>query len=590
MTTLLPALPERDVLSSPEPHRRKRDNPSFLKSQCQYRKSPEVECYPVHTSSISSPSSTGQSSPIFSSVFFHSSPPSITLPPTPEEPEDDEIVFPSYDAASCGEEDDKASVDSALFSPNSPTTDQWRCDSVMPLVVGDDASIKDEPTRHVDYLSHDWKEEDIWSSWRYIVSKRDEYNNGMRLENAAWRTWAKAKHRLGTVTPESLNWLKDCDVTWLYGPLQTSSKLSPSVSSPPPTRLSTSGSFLHKKPILKKRTASQAILQRSITTRTLLSHAGAILKAREADSSRGRPGLGRSASDYVLPQTYFENSSRSTMSPGTETPSDRRHISFNDEVSQCIAVEGKDDYYDDMDYSTIVDDDMLSEDGVLMMREMPPRPRLSNQSTPRSSFSSDSKTIAPLPPTTLKYRRDTPEPDVQAPVRSSPYSWWPLPVPRLSHSASTETLRPPKHQQWQQVHENFLLDDRDDEGDDDDDATVTSDMDVKWHLPGRKMGEDELPAYNGLWFSSDSSKHQQQNSNDYHNHNDHNNNRESYFSSSDRLFPFDYDELYDIDDATSRNDEGEGEHMKFGFIGKVVDTVNTAKDIAHVIWNVGWGS
>jgi hypothetical protein len=25
-----------------------------------------------------------------------------------------------------------------------------------------------------------------------------------------------------------------------------------------------------------------------------------------------------------------------------------------------------------------------------------------------------------------------------------------------------------------------------------------------------------------------------------------------------------------------------------GIIGRVVDTVNTARDIAHVIWNVGW--
>ena len=28
--------------------------------------------------------------------------------------------------------------------------------------------------------------------------------------------------------------------------------------------------------------------------------------------------------------------------------------------------------------------------------------------------------------------------------------------------------------------------------------------------------------------------------------------------------------------------------MAAGLLGKVVDTVNTAKDIAHVIWNVGW--
>jgi hypothetical protein len=25
-----------------------------------------------------------------------------------------------------------------------------------------------------------------------------------------------------------------------------------------------------------------------------------------------------------------------------------------------------------------------------------------------------------------------------------------------------------------------------------------------------------------------------------------------------------------------------------GLIGRVIDTVNTARDIAHVIWNVGW--
>lgn len=25
-----------------------------------------------------------------------------------------------------------------------------------------------------------------------------------------------------------------------------------------------------------------------------------------------------------------------------------------------------------------------------------------------------------------------------------------------------------------------------------------------------------------------------------------------------------------------------------GIIGRVIDTVNTARDIAHVIWNVGW--
>src|SRR3954454_24008820 len=69
----------------------------------------------------------------------------------------------------------------------------------------------------------------------------------------------------------SFSRLKDCDVTWLYGPLQTESKLSFSgATSPPPGHMSTSSSFLHKKPILKKRSASEAILQRSISEHSLL--------------------------------------------------------------------------------------------------------------------------------------------------------------------------------------------------------------------------------------------------------------------------------------------------------------------------------
>ncbi|OAX83433.1 hypothetical protein ACJ72_02212 [Emergomyces africanus] len=626
MATVLPALPERDSLPPSGPHRRKRNKPSLLGSQgSSYLKSPQPECYSVNNSSVSSSkTSSGHSSPIFSSIFLHTSPPPITLPPTPEEPEDDDILFPSYDTASCSEEEEKpSSFNSPSNSPTSPLIiDQSRSDSTIPpRTAGDDASIENEPTRHVDYLSHDWKEEDIWSSWRYIVSRRGEYNNGTRLENAVWRTWAKAKHRLGTVTPESLNWLKDCDVTWLYGPLQTAAKLSPSTSSPPPTCLSTSSSFLNKKPILKKRTASQTILQRFISTRTLLSHAGAILQAREADSFRNRPGLGRSSSDYVVPNTYYENSSSSratTVSPGTESPSDRRHISFNDEVSQCIAVEGKDYYYDDMNDTTcIMDDDDMSEDGVLMMRQVPPRPPLSSQSTPRSSFSCDSKTIAPLPPTTLKYRRDSPEHEVdivESPeVKSSPYSWWPLPVPRLSRSASTETLRPPKKKQQQlpKAHDNFLLDggdEGDDHGDYEDDDyncnnsdNTTSEMDMKWQLSSLKepanAKETSSPTYNGPWFS-DSNNHRQRHNNDDNAHrhyhstlNSNNTRRGTYLSSPEQFLSFDYDDLYDMGDRSGYNDDVEDvDNMNFGFIGKVVDTVNTARDIAHVIWNVGWRS
>lgn len=85
--------------------------------------------------------------------------------------------------------------------------------------VHDDSVLAYEPQYHVDYLSHDWKESDISNCWRNIVSRRRDVSNSARLENASWRTWTKAKYHLNTVSPESVNWLKDYDITWLYGPL-----------------------------------------------------------------------------------------------------------------------------------------------------------------------------------------------------------------------------------------------------------------------------------------------------------------------------------------------------------------------------------
>ncbi|KAK0555315.1 protein phosphatase regulator [Tilletia horrida] len=92
-------------------------------------------------------------------------------------------------------------------------------DTTSPLP--DDAQINTVlPSICVDYLSHNWdKDEQIWSSWRAMTKSKNEITNGVRLENASWRTWAKQRGNLKTISPETLNWLKDSDVTWLYGPL-----------------------------------------------------------------------------------------------------------------------------------------------------------------------------------------------------------------------------------------------------------------------------------------------------------------------------------------------------------------------------------
>lgn len=73
----------------------------------------------------------------------------------------------------------------------------------------DDISVElgTAPIRQVDYLSHEWNEPDLWSSWRYVRKEKARYpQNATRLENASWRSWGKSRHKLKTITPDTLNW------------------------------------------------------------------------------------------------------------------------------------------------------------------------------------------------------------------------------------------------------------------------------------------------------------------------------------------------------------------------------------------------
>jgi hypothetical protein len=114
--------------------------------------------------------------------------------PTPEPIEDEYEEEEDYDEL----EDD---VDSSSLKPSSAS-------AVSPHISDDIWTERGPaPSRQVDYLSHDWQEPDIWSSWRYIRKEKAGYpQNAARLENASWRTWAKSKYKLKTITPETLNW------------------------------------------------------------------------------------------------------------------------------------------------------------------------------------------------------------------------------------------------------------------------------------------------------------------------------------------------------------------------------------------------
>lgn len=127
--------------------------------------------------------------------------------------DEEDIVFPHYDEY---HDSDNTHSPEELEPPPSPRADTssgndtsaTTSDPDTPdfYAAADDTAVGIQPTRHVDYLSHEWREEDIWSSWKHIISNRDSFNNASRLENASWRTWIKAKNNLRTVSPETLNW------------------------------------------------------------------------------------------------------------------------------------------------------------------------------------------------------------------------------------------------------------------------------------------------------------------------------------------------------------------------------------------------
>jgi hypothetical protein len=348
-------------------------------------------------------------------------------------------------------------------------------------------------------------------------------------------------------------------VTWLYGPLQPDSRksLNPT-NSPPPSRLSTSSSFIDKKPILKKKSASQVILQRSISSHSLLRQAGAMLQAQQAGPTKGRPSYERTSSDFSM-ATFSRGSvantpagedsltslstRHSSTSSGLESPGERRHIHFNNEVEQCIAVDSKEDdeAEEEEPQSTLSDEDDGDDEGIVMMKQVPCKAKVSNRSTPRNSFSSESKTIKPLPSTTLKYRGDTPEPN-EAQQLCGMNRFWPT-KKTLSPSPSQETLRPVR------PSSNFLLDDDDE------------DVDVQWQPSSYKTGASHRDS---------SSSH----CSDVQSEDEYDPGPGMRRTPSGMFMPYDEDE--------------EEAAMNHSLFGRVVDTVNTARDIAHVIWNVGW--
>ena len=342
---------------------------------------------------------------------------------------------------------------------------------------------------------------------------------------------------------------KENDLTWLYGPLLTHEENTKkrTYDAPSPS-ISVASSATGKKSILKRKTISQAILQHSLTTNSLLKRAGAIIKAQNASGHRASSDTSTSQTRTESVATLTSGSSVTSESPSSVV----RRVDFHDIVEQAIVVEKEEKHYPDYD-----DDETADDDRSFLTMKPSARPR--RAIAHRNSFSSDS-TIAHLPVTTLK---SCPEP---APQKSS-ISWFTSQSAlgaSLSRSPSTETLRPVKHAS----QENFLLGE-------DDCENENVDRDTSW----LRWGSEAAARFDSSWFGGnrkDEEAAEKQES-------------MPYAPSSGVFVPFEEQgHGRQAENVDADMDEDEEFRMNYGLFGKVIDTVNTARDIAHVIWNVGW--
>lgn len=314
--------------------------------------------------------------------------------------------------ASTGSPDDGPSPPPFLRSPE--------------MVPHDDLDLVVEPSRHVDYLSHHWDVDDISKSWRYVILRRKNVANAARLENASWRTWAQRRCNLRTISPEEVNWLKESDVTWLYGPIvddddhdaaeHTEHRAFNTASSVVAGDISIARKNHGPKPILKKRTVEDMMISHLNLLKLEIATARAEQEKRrreDAEAQRRRDDAARGAKGAAVPE-YFDynlilaklnsqyrnylqqsstNNSTVNLAARNTEPSaeelhaqlekvasahpeklelamalllqaslsvlssllakEKRHIHFNDEVQQCIAIEeylDDDDEYDDDEY------------------------------------------------------------------------------------------------------------------------------------------------------------------------------------------------------------------------------------------------
>lgn len=286
------------------------------------------------------------------------------------------------------------------------------------------------------------------------------------------------------------------------------------------------------------------MLQKSLSTSSLLKQAAAAIESQQSGLSR--PAMvSRANSDF----SAFLHGSKSTsaintrelpsaLSTGTQSPLYAKHIHFNDQVQQCIAVDKdeEDDDEDEVFQEENIEDSSSDDDGLLMMPKAKGCSKVGSR-----GCSGDHQTIAMLPSTTLKAVEEVAEVK-----KNDTFSNFGSFFSSFGAVTNSPEIKEPGKSQVLMGTKSYIL-----EEDDDDMAEL--DWEPSRFATRRDSVSVTQDRFGSQSFESKSSP------------------KEDDFQLPNYTY-----------------DEDEDDEVAAGLFGRAVDAVNTARDIAHVLWNVGW--
>ena len=189
-------------------------------------------------------------------------------------------------------------------------------------------------------------------------------------------------------------------MTWLYGPLHKGhSEIQAPRPSPPRSQVSTTDSYHPQRPILKKKTLAETLLQRSFSACSISQKTPCTPLTPKGNAA----SLVNPSSILVRSSQFYSAVSLNNSFPDLQSPAtaERRRIQFNDSVEQCIALDLT-NQPENIKLSCAIyeeeEDDDSSEDDATAMT-LSTSSLISLKSISRST---SSRTIAFLPSTTLK--------------------------------------------------------------------------------------------------------------------------------------------------------------------------------------------